>query len=277
MERDLIFREVESMRFDPESEQEAFEFEISQAKNQAEAAGFYSQMNNADILYAQGHKARARTCNITTISMVLEAFGVKTNQTKTAIDTRVLGKLYEHFKSKFTQNSLYALRFPDFLQLLAIYLRLEFKQLADFDKNNIEAARRNAAASITSWAFMDAIAESFDSIRLESKSVFSNQINNGLKGLGEQTRSLAKQNQVLSDAIADKVISLSEYKQQVLSVLGRGQSLGYQIIILNQVMATDIEGAAAFKLQARKIILNLRLGVAKIYQITRLISLRNPI
>lgn len=235
MERDLIFREVESMRFTPQSAQDAFEleFEFDSPQNHAEQAGYYSQTNNADVLYAHGHKARARTCNITTISMVLTAFGVKTNQTKATIDTRVLAKLYDHFKSKFTQRSLYELRFPDFLQLLAIYLKLEFKQLVDFDKNNIEAARRNAAASITNWAFMDAIAESFDNILLESKSVFSGQINTGLKSLGEQTRVLNKQTpkQTLSDGIADRVISLNAYRQQVLATIGKEQSLGYQIII----------------------------------------------
>jgi predicted chitinase len=228
MERNLLLNEIRNLRA-----HELSEFELPNKTSGYEEAignGFYFQFNNANILYKQGkyklYNAGGRTCNITCIAMIAEAFGLKKEDTKPEIDKSTLMKIAAHFKVKLKNKPLYDLRFPDFIQILAIYLKLEYKNASDFDKNNIERARFNAAEYITHWNFMDIIMESFNNLQLQDASMFNAKINSGLKNIGQQTSS--KKMPVDAEK-ADSVISLSTYKEKVInsvkSVINNGTKM----------------------------------------------------
>ena len=110
---------------------------------------YYTQMQNANILHGNGLTAAWRTCNMTVISMMLEALG-KSSKDYTGDMTKLQEEAGKHEGALGVNNSkpedLTNLRLPDFLQLVAIALR---------------GSRDKAAASITSHAFITDVARSF--------------------------------------------------------------------------------------------------------------------
>jgi hypothetical protein len=85
---------------------------------------YYYQMVNANILHDSDTAGGGRTCNVTSLSMCLEAMGKSMDDFKG--DTGLMSTLAEHFKAALTDasdkgsGSLAELRLPDFLQLLAV-------------------------------------------------------------------------------------------------------------------------------------------------------------
>lgn len=229
MERDMLFRElahINSYNFIPQ-----FEWNNEVAVAHTEEGGFYSQMNNANILHGEGHHARGRTCNITTIAMVLESLG-KTNADTINVNRESLVKLNDFFKKELNNKPLAALRFPDFMQLLAIYRKLSDKNLTNANNDAaIKSARAEAAANITLWSFMDELTESFKGIKFESKSIFSSSINGGLKKIGKKYRLVVKGHAVMDDKEVDAIIPASTYKAEVLATMKAELSKGHRVII----------------------------------------------
>jgi len=140
----------------------SYEYETNHFRptSHQEGAGFYFQFNNADILYGNNKVAGWRTCNITCIAMILESLGIGKDSTKDNIDKNVLAKLAEFYRAKLGNKTLSNLRYPDFLQLLAIYLKL--KNASGLDPGVIGRARDAAARSITDWSFMKEMTTSFN-------------------------------------------------------------------------------------------------------------------
>lgn len=86
----------------------------------AKAAPFYSQMNNENILGTKKQTAAYRTCNLTTVSMCLEGLG------KTVADFNGNMTLMDNIVSQLSGlgTSAASLRFPDFMQITAIYIMM---------------------------------------------------------------------------------------------------------------------------------------------------------
>ncbi|HEY0458193.1 MAG TPA: peptidoglycan-binding domain-containing protein [Pyrinomonadaceae bacterium] len=238
MEKNHLFREIRSIAGFGTKLAE-YEVSASIQTAHAEGYGFYYQFNNADILSGNGNKAGGRTCNITCISMILESFGITKENTNPDINKEALEKLAKFYANKLENRSLYDLRYPDFLQILAIYLKLGNTNA--FGANEINAARAKAAASITSWSFMDKITESFARLSFESASVFTHSINSGLKEIGRKTRVLDKseKNKPANPAEsrknlnleAEKVINLNVYKEKVINSMNQEIRNGFKIIV----------------------------------------------
>lgn len=110
---------------------------------------YYTQMQNADILFGNGLTAAWRTCNMTVISMMLEALG-KSSKDYTGDMTKLQNIAGEFDKQLGINNSnpgdLTSLRLPDFLQLVAI---------------DMTGSRENAAKNITSHAFITDVVRRF--------------------------------------------------------------------------------------------------------------------
>ncbi|HLV37669.1 MAG TPA: hypothetical protein VKY59_21300, partial [Spirillospora sp.] len=110
---------------------------------------FYAQGMNANILYRDKTAAAGRTCNMTVMSMMLEALG-KSAKDYTGDLTRLQSLAGEYNdvlgKNNTSPEDLTSLRLPDFLQLVAI---------------DMTGSRDKAAASITSHGFITDVARSF--------------------------------------------------------------------------------------------------------------------
>jgi uncharacterized small protein (DUF1192 family) len=85
---------------------------------------YYYQIINANILHDKDTEAGGRTCNVTSVSMCLEAMGKSVDDFTG--DTALLEVLRAHYAAALTTaadsgtGSLADLRLPDFLQLLAV-------------------------------------------------------------------------------------------------------------------------------------------------------------
>lgn len=89
-------------------------------------APYYTQQANANILAISTTEAKMRTCNLTTVAMTLEGLG------KTATDFKGNDELMNNIVRRLSLETKIAnaLRLPDFLQILAIYLAMTRKQNA---------------------------------------------------------------------------------------------------------------------------------------------------
>jgi hypothetical protein len=76
---------------------------------------YYTQMGNINVLYTD-KEAWARTCNVTSVAMALEALGVKIG------DFTGDANLMARIAAAYQIPSVSSLRMPDFLQLVAIYV-----------------------------------------------------------------------------------------------------------------------------------------------------------
>jgi hypothetical protein len=107
-------------------------------------SSYYTQMANLNILKSKGGKAAwARTCNVTSIAMALEGMGVSTSDFKDDKgDRKKLKDIAKKFDpEKFRDFSdLEALRMPDFLQFVVIYLCLSSEE-GDYIKAKRRAAK----------------------------------------------------------------------------------------------------------------------------------------
>ena len=126
-------------------------------REEDDLAPYYYQMVNANILSGNGLEAGGRTCNITSISMTLQALG-KTPADYTLPDKELLPLVAAQFDLTKAEDRLSedpaALRLPDFLQLLAIakFLNMDLAA-AQSDPKAFQAAvkkaRDRAASKIT--------------------------------------------------------------------------------------------------------------------------------
>lgn len=82
---------------------------------------FYAQWDNKNILSSGGKPARERTCNVSTVAITLEGLG------KTTSDFQGNDELMDNITSILSLGTTDAtsLRLPDFLQILAIYIRMK--------------------------------------------------------------------------------------------------------------------------------------------------------
>lgn len=82
-------------------------------------APFYTQMANENILGTKKKAANLRTCNVSTLAMSLEGLG------KTADDFKGNSLLMNNIAATFSlETNVNSLRLADFLQILAIYIRM---------------------------------------------------------------------------------------------------------------------------------------------------------
>jgi hypothetical protein len=100
------------------------------------AAPYYAQGANANILPDSDTTAAGRTCNVTSISMCLEAMGKGTEDYKG--DMTLLGTIAARYTQQLASaqdvvedKQLRGYRLPDFLQLVAIAESLEPKEVED--------------------------------------------------------------------------------------------------------------------------------------------------
>ena len=115
---------------------------------------FYTQWWNANILGTKKHPARLRTCNVSTIGMVLEALG------KTAADFNGSHELMDAIAGTLEEKTpAVDLRFPDFLQILAIYLQMPGNKRALASMAGTDPAgfktRMDAASDAAHGAILD--------------------------------------------------------------------------------------------------------------------------
>lgn len=139
-------------------------------------APYFTQLHNKDILKTSGKAAPERTCNVTSASMVLSALGVSAADCKYMGDDR-LYYVYDYFlcnqkikfsawKEKFdsadtTRENLASLRFPDFLQLLAVALKLDVSNPGEKADLVLASAAHDVAHNIN---FLRSVIESFDKV-----------------------------------------------------------------------------------------------------------------
>jgi hypothetical protein len=128
-------------------------------RQEDDLAPYYYQMVNADVLSGNGLAAGGRTCNITSISMTLQALG-KTPADYTLPDKAMLPLIAAQFETSLSNaedrlsQDPDGLRLPDFLQLLAVAKFLDVDPaLAQSDPKAFAAAvakaRDKAAGQIT--------------------------------------------------------------------------------------------------------------------------------
>ena len=141
----------------------------------ARIAPYYFQMVNANIL-EKGGKAGGRTCNVTSLSMTLEALGKSAKDyagPEVALMPQIANVLPERIGTATDrvegEEEMHALRLPDFLQLLVIAksfnaLKLD-PALAVSDPpafvKAVEKARNDAAGKITQSGLFDSFIGGF--------------------------------------------------------------------------------------------------------------------
>ncbi len=107
---------------------------------------YFTQMANQDWLYSSDMRAWERTCNLTSLAMTIEAMGLQPRDFKG--DAGLLTQVAQRFESRFASFSdLAALRMPDFLQLVMIYVKLPQAGGATFEQS-VDQARGLAASVI---------------------------------------------------------------------------------------------------------------------------------
>ena len=139
------------------------------------AAPYYTQMANLNLL-ADGHKAWTRTCNVTSLSMALEALGVgPQNFTGDVARLQRIANTLEVWRYKTDKNDktgigaacysdVTTMRLPDLLQFVAVYTQcpMQIDDLrADAYLKKIQAARDLAAKRITTYEMLITIAGLF--------------------------------------------------------------------------------------------------------------------
>jgi hypothetical protein len=175
-------------------------------------APYFTQMANRNLLWKKtGRKtseAWRRTCNMTSLAMALQASGVTTSDF--AGDKALLaeiGRKYEPAIESF--GDLESLRMPDFLQLVAIYIKYEGGNDAEFDKR-VDTARQKAAKMIsTTLQAFESIAATFGVRRVKQGFI---------RSTGSQ-----KEKNIQTD--------VQEYKAQVLKGLGPWLDVGGQVVV----------------------------------------------
>jgi hypothetical protein len=211
---------------------------------------YYTQMSNANILHGNGLTAAWRTCNMTVISMMLEALG-KSSKDYTGDITKLQNEAGKHDEALGLNNTkpedLTNLRLPDFLQLVAI---------------GIAGSRESAASSITSHAFITDVARSFGlkvvdikgDVRLnkkgeDEKSFLGGQFSSKLNNVGSFYRPAASDgNKELNKDETYKNLKGDEkkaYAQQFLSDFTEKRRLEY---IANVDKWTEIDTQAKTQL-----------------------------
>jgi len=118
-----------------------------------------------DVLY-NGEAAGGRTCNVTSVSMVLEALGKNPSDYKgkdaSGFNAERMKTIATEFdaalKDRGETIDSTEMRMPDFMQLVAIDLSLKDK---DATPENIASARWAAADNILSWGFLKDILKAF--------------------------------------------------------------------------------------------------------------------
>lgn len=130
---------------------------------------FYQQRANANLVHKAGTLAGERTCNMTSLSMTLEALGVSVSDYADADILATIPLVLGHQAAAMAEardivsNELAGLRLPDFLQLVAI--ASFFKPPADNTHEAhaaaLDAARTAAAAKVTFSSFFDTVTAGF--------------------------------------------------------------------------------------------------------------------
>jgi hypothetical protein len=191
---------------------------------------YYYQMVNANILYDSDTKGGGRTCNVTSLSMCLEAMGKSFDDFKG--DTGLLAVLAEQFKPALTDasdkgsGSLEELRLPDFLQLLAVAECMNgaaglTPQDPGFDKA-VEKGRGVAVNEILKPAFFVKLTSHFG-VEVDQETVFDGRMRHMIDLVGEVNRkaipAALKKNKALKGAAkpeAEVKASVVEYFDQKL-------------------------------------------------------------
>jgi hypothetical protein len=156
---------------------------------------YYYQMVNVNILYDSDTKGGGRTCNVTSLSMCLEAMGKSFDDFKG--DTGLLAVLAEQFKPALTDasdkgsGSLAELRLPDFLQLLAVAecmdgAAAQNPQDPAFAKA-VEKGRGAAVNQILKPAFFTKLTSHFG-VEVEQESLFDGRMRHLIELVGEVNR-----------------------------------------------------------------------------------------
>jgi hypothetical protein len=160
----------------------AYELDLSQEqledlkgylnKKLLEAAPYYTQMANLNLL-ADGNKAWTRTCNVTSLSMALEALGVHPEDFKgNFVRLQRIADTLEMWRYKNDKGGVGAscypdvktLRLPDFLQFVAVYIMFDIR--SDDLRGNaylkkVQEARDTAAKKIILYETLTKIAALF--------------------------------------------------------------------------------------------------------------------
>ncbi|MBE9129619.1 MULTISPECIES: hypothetical protein [unclassified Coleofasciculus] len=201
-------------------------------KKVAQIAPYYTQTANANILSKSKTEAWKRTCNITTIGMTLEGLGKSTSSFTGNII--LIGNIAKYFEGALQEkeadaSNVTSLRFPDFLQLVAIYIALtdnlglsseELNQKAQSDPvtfgESVDKARAIAAGMVTYSSLFNKFTQLFG-VKATSK---TNSYNTALSAFGAFTRGVqaavkdkknkGKKPEEISNAVREYFVSETE-------------------------------------------------------------------
>ena len=162
----------------------------------ARLAPFYYQMVNSDLLFrekfdkkknewVETDNAGGRTCNVTSLSMTLEALG-KSSADYSPADKALIPYVYAHFTGRLDDTALdrvtkdpAGLRLPDFLQLLAVVKMMPKDAGAELAETNptafseaVEKGRDEAVEKITYSGWFDDLVSGFG-VKVENSYPFA--------------------------------------------------------------------------------------------------------
>ena len=221
----------------------------------SKAVPFYTQMANANVLGKgdEGKKTAAyRTCNVTSIAMALEGLG-KTADTFAGDQTLMdnILSVFEGRIKKSTKNigaqdidlsDASSLRLPDFLQLVAIYIKLtEDMKLSVADLNamakdkpgtfekKVQKGRDKAVGMITQSKLFFKFTDLFGVQSVRIKSDHSNK----LSAMGGTYRKKGEKHKLSKDEIAgmEKKLAVETYRNSVLNSVLPYINEGSQVVI----------------------------------------------
>jgi|GEM_PF-2227399 len=223
---------------------------------------YYTQMANINFLWKGGSKAWRRTCNVTSMSMVLNALGVSPGDFTG--DRTLLTRIGTYHKSDLTDFSdLTALRMPDFLQLVVIYIKYQTASGTRFEQRAGRA--RKAAAKIISRSLkiFEQIAHLFKVKKTKTgfipsygaqKKALEKKINKKKQKLRKKhnaktisdtefNKQMSELNRQLQD-LPDKLKSYTarKYKQRVMAQVGPLLNAGGQIVVNRPGHYVRLEG-----------------------------------
>jgi hypothetical protein len=177
----------------------------------ARLAPYYTQGANVNILSGNGKDAYARTCNITSISMTLEGLGVTSEDFRG--DMTLLNNIMQRYEGKLEKYQeggidAHELRLPDFLQLVAIYIKIisksspqELNQLAQSDAAKfaqaVDKARTQAAGMITNNQAFDDFTTLFGA---RAEIVYLSALDDVLSAFGAATRTPEKREEFIANS-----------------------------------------------------------------------------
>ena len=204
---------------------------------------YYTQMANLNLLWKGSRKAWRRTCNVTSMSMVLNALGI--NVTDFIGNRGIITRIAKHYLHNIkTFSDLIPLRMPDFLQLVVIYIYYQKSNIKIFNKR-VKKARSAAAAIISkSLNVFKEIAKlfkvkevardfisSYGSQRhkiLKQKKKIEKQYQNNKDDI-KYIKEIAKINKKLNKL--NNIYTAKKYKKRVLNSIRPYLNAGGQIII----------------------------------------------